>query len=212
MENAFKQSGSSIALFRLSLDHGDVVNKTTGVVISTPAFSDAAIVLKRDSSKSLVVETSGFTFDDAGVPTISVATNIAEVVTFLATAAPRKAGASTSTMNELKDEEGGLTIGGASNSGGIPYLIIHAGPSNDEKRFLTAMIATIKPSSGSRSHAAGEWMKPSFEAVGVACKKTGGFVIAQALLDTEKFGTVSAGDRTIAIDHYLVESIVPLPS
>ena len=209
-QQAFKQGGSSVAIFRLSEDHANVVNATTNAVISTPAFSDAAIVLKRDTSKSLVVETSGITYDEAGLPTIAVQTNIAEVISFMKTAAPRKAGAATQAMDELRDEEGGYTVGGGAATGGIPYLIVHAGPSNGTKRVLSAMIATIKPSSGSRTHQAGAWLKPTFEAVAVACKKTGGFVIAQACLDTEKFGTVAAGDRTIPLDEYIVESFVDL--
>lgn len=209
MEQSIFGGRAYSAIFRVTDDHTSIANATTGVAIGTPALSDAAIILKDDSATENIVESSDITFDDAGVPSIKIASTLLDLVAFLQVAAPRKTGAAAVGKNE-KTSEYGTKIGGAASGNGNPnYVLIHAGGVSGSDILTACIIGTVKPSSGSRSHKAGDVVMPSFEFTGVACKKTGGLVLDQALFDPTIWGTIGAALRTIGKDWYIQEALMP---
>lgn len=209
MENSVFGGSAYSAIFRVTDDHTSIANATTGVAIGTPALSDAAIILTDDSATENIVETSDITFDDAGVPSIKIASTILDLIEFLQVAAPRKTGAASVGKNE-KVSEKGTKIGGAAGGNGNPtYVLVHAGGVSGSNILTALIIGTVKPTSGSRSHKSGDVVMPSFEFSGVACKKTGGLVVPQELFDPTIWGTIGAALRTIGKDWYIQEALMP---
>lgn len=205
MENSGYGGLGYIALYRMTDDHADVADKATGAAIATPVIGDVALILNEDDTKEYVIETTDITYDDQGVPTIKVTSNIPDIVTFLQTAAPRKAGTTSTTRAEKTGETGKKRFGASGGTSDPKYLLIQAGTKHGTKVETIISIGQVKRTSGGRSRKAGEDTMPSFEFVGHACKKTGGFVALQALFDATIWGTISAGDRTIPKDQYVQE-------
>lgn len=179
--------------------------------ISSPAYSSVAFHLKDDSAKKIIVESSGFKYDDNGIGTQTYSHTNAEqeFFDFIDIAAPKKSGSSSSVPEELESETG-TKIGGASGAAGAVYLCIDQGGENSDGDILTSMsIVTVKKSSGGRDYKAKGFVKPSFEVTQVACNKASGFAIPQAVFKTSIWGTIDAADRTIAEDYYEKTAYLP---
>lgn len=209
MQNSINGGRAYAALLRVTDDHASIANFSSGATIATPALSDAAIILKDDSTSENIVEGHGITFDENGVAVIKIDSTIIDLIPFLETAAPRKTGGTGSVTKNEKVSENGLKIGGAGSSSGMSFLLIYADGESGTNIQTTMAIVTVKKSSGSRSHKSGDYLMVPIECTSVACKKSGGFVIDQALFDATIWGTISAGNRTIGQDYYVKESLLP---
>lgn len=202
-----------VAIIRAMADHTGIANKTTGVVIASPTISDAALVLKDDGSKDLIVETTEISFDDSGIPSFKVTTSDPEALDLIKIASPRTSAVSGGATRNEKTSENGLKIGGAGGgSSNPPYVIIYAEGTSDGDVMTAMMIANIKGTSGGRSSKAGDVKTFTLELTGIGCKKSGGLELVQGLFDATVFNaTISAGLRTIAQNSYIQESFIPGP-
>lgn len=182
----------------------DTTDEAAATAITSPAESDAALLLKSNASLEQIVETSGLKYDDNGVLTVTYGqTNATQAFwDFLDIAAPKVNSSATATRTE-KTGEDGTKIGGSSGSGMPTYLLIDKGPADASGNVLTTMaIVTVKKTSGSRDYKNAEFVAPSFEVVSQPCNKSGGFAIPQSAFDSAHWGTISAGLRTIAENAY----------
>lgn len=203
---------ANIAFFRMKDDHTGIVNKTTGVDIAIPTLTDVALHLKDDTTNEVIVETSDVTYDEAGIPTVKIASNDLDVLAFLDIAAPRTQGGGGGVTKNEKTSENGVKIGGASSGTSDPkYLMVQAESVSGSTIITLMAIVQIKRSSGARSRKAGDTLMVPIECTAVSCKKSGGFELVQGLFDSSVWGTIStAADRTIPEGAY--EKVKALPA
>lgn len=215
MANAFWGGGGYKIFFRMTADHTDLANKTTGVALGVAPVlgTDEAYVLVDDDANDIIVEQSQFQFDEEGVGTFTFTTTDGsqEMLDFLDIAAPLKKSTATTERPTL-NSEAAVEIGGNAATSDVPYLVISAGASDGVNRMTDIAVVTFSRTSLSTSTTFNEIVKYSLTATTVACKKTGGFIVDQAAFSTTYWNaTIAAGLRTIGEDYYAKRSLIPIP-
>lgn len=205
-------NGSSyFAAYRLNAGHtGILAADGTGSVISSPATTDAALILEDDAANDVIVQTSDWTPDKAGVNTATVETSDPTVEEFLETAAPATASSGSSITKKEYTSETGAKIGGAGSSSGVPYLVISALQKNDTQVLTKMAIVNFSAESGKIKTAAGDVAMWGLKFSSVAAKAE--FVIPNALFPSAVYDIspdITAGLRTIDEDAYIKTSLLP---
>ena len=214
MANAFWGGGGYKIFFRMTADHTDLANTTTGVALGiAPVLgTDEAYVLVDDDTNDIIVEQSQFTFDEDGVGSFSFTTtdSAQELMDFLNIAAPLKKDATTQERPTLRSEAG-AEIGGNASTTEVPYLVISAGASDGTNRLTHMAIGTLSRTSLSTTTTDNEIVKHTVAFNTVACKTTGGFAIDQAAFSTTYWNaTIAANLRTIGEDYYAQVALLPV--
>lgn len=200
------------AFYRLKTDHSGIIAADgTGSVISSPAISDAALVLTDDAANEIIVQSSDWSADKDAVYTCTVETNDPAFIAFMDVACPPKKGSASSIVKKEYTSEAGVKIGGASASGGVPYLVINANAFSDTEVLTRMAIVTVSPESDKTKTIVGDTVMFPAKLTTAAAKAA--VVIPNALFPTTIYDidpAISAGDRTVAEDYYIKRSLLPI--
>ena len=196
MGEARSGGGGVSYIYRLKSDHTEIQN--AGGTAEATTTADAALVVGTDDGNEILIKT-GMSYDDDGIPTINFEQTGSgeDVEGFLEVAAPKKAGSTSSSVEEVKSETGYKIGGSSGGSDTVSYLVISYGSSDGTNKTVKTHIITFKKSSGSQDWEAEKFVRPSIEGTGIAAKDT--ITIASGLFDAEQ---VSASAQTIGKDFY----------
>ncbi len=199
-------------------DHSRIIPKGTAstavaeaaaTAITAPAPSDAALVLKTEKEFNRFVESTGLKWGDDGVGTVTYSHTFLKQawLDFVAIAAPKSAVAGGNDVEEAFAEDG-TKFGGASAASGAVYLFIDLGPLDEDGLFTSMFIGSVKKTTNSMDFKSKTFVRPTFEVSTVECNKTGGAIIPPEAFDDTIWGTIVAGDRTIAKGDYVKQAFL----
>lgn len=156
-------------IFRLKNDHTGFL-KSDGTTAAT-ALADALHVFGASSGDKFI-ESTDWSYDDVGLPTIKIAQSEfnATLMDMISATAGKKASSGSLATKSEYTAENGRKIGGTASSGDTPnVLLLHYGAKDEAGNIpVTANIGYMKKSSGARSTKGGALVMPSIEFVGLA--------------------------------------------
>ena len=169
MANALWSSKGYWIFFEMNAALTGIVPAGGGTVISTPAISDAAIVLKEDGEEACFQ--TDWTPDAAGIYTAVVKSSHLGVPKFLDRACPAKKGAASGVVKKEYTTETGTKLGGANSSGGVNYLVINATAYNDTLVCTNMAFVNVSRESDKTSAVAGDMQMRDLKVTTVAAKE-----------------------------------------